>query len=98
MFLFMAARAHLVREKIAPALAAGTVVLCDRYLWSSVVYQGIAGGLGTQQVLRVGRLSAAVKPTRTFIIDLPTRTAFQRLKQKDRMEARGPEFQEQVRR
>jgi len=98
LFLFMAARSHLVRERILPALAQGEVVICDRYLWSSVVYQGIVGGLGTQQVLRVGRLSTLVQPTRTFIIDLPTEVAFRRMGGKDRMEKKGLQFQEQVRR
>jgi dTMP kinase len=98
MFLFMAARAHLALERIAPALEEGKVVLCDRYLWSSVVYQGMVGGLGAQQVLRIGRLSASVKPTRTFIIDLPSELAFKRLGRRDRMESRGEHYQEQVRR
>jgi len=97
MFLFMAARSHLVNQKILPALSVGTVVICDRYLWSSVVYQGIVGGLSAQQVLRCGRMSAWVQPTRTFIVDLPTETAYKRTGKVDRMERKGVQFQEKVR-
>ncbi len=98
MFLFMAARAFLVRRKIAPALERGDVVVCDRYLWSSAVYQGIAGGLGAERVLGIGRLAASARPTRTFVIDVPVTTAFGRASGKDRMESRGSGFQERVRR
>jgi dTMP kinase len=98
LFLFMAARSHLVREKILPALEEGLVVVCDRYLWSSAVYQGIAGGLGSELVLRIGRLAAAAKPMRTFLIDTPLATACRRTAGVDRMESRGRSFQEKVRR
>ena len=98
MFLFMAARSHLVEKVIGPSIEGGKVVLCDRYLWSSVVYQGIVGGLGVQEVLRVGRLAAPLQPTRTFVIDVPTPVAGRRLGGTDRMERRGSEFQEKVRR
>ena len=97
MFLFMAARSHLLNLKILPALSSGTVVICDRYLWSSVVYQGIVGGLSAQQVLRCGRMSAWVQPTRTFIIDVPAETAYRRAGRTDRMERKGLQFQEKVR-
>ena len=46
--LFMAARAQLCNKVIRPALEAGKVVISDRFLWSSVVYQGIVGGLGVE--------------------------------------------------
>src|SRR5262245_36228273 len=57
LFLFMAARCHLVRHKINPALKRGKVVLCDRFLWSSVAYQGVAGGVGLDVALEIGRLA-----------------------------------------
>ncbi len=98
MFLFMAARAHLVRKVILPALASGRTVVCDRYLWSSVVYQGVVGGLGTDEVLRAGRLAAAARPAMTFLIDTPLSAAAGRMAGTDRMERRGRSFQEKVRR
>ena len=98
LFLFMAARAHLTARKILPALARGEVVVCDRYLWSSVVYQGIVGGLGISDVLRAGRLAGAVPPTRTFVIDIPPQVAAGRMDGEDRMESRGRSFQDGVRR
>ena len=55
--LFMAARAQLCNKVIRPALEAGKVVISDRFLWSSVVYQGIVGGLGVEAVLAIGRVA-----------------------------------------
>lgn len=98
LFLFMAARSHLTLQKIKPALREGSIVICDRYLWSSVVYQGMVGGLGFKEVLRVGRLAGALEPTRTFLIDTPPVTAYRRASGRDRMERRGQKYQEQVRR
>ncbi len=100
-FLFMAARSELVRERIRPALDRGRVVICDRFLWSSVVYQGIVGGLGVDAVLRIGRIAVdGVMPTRTFVLDLPVATALRRrsVTSADRIERRGRRFQEGVRR
>lgn len=98
LFLFMAARAHLLAKVILPALRRGEVVICDRYLWSSAVYQGIVGGLGHEEVLRMGRIARALRPTRTFLIDTPLRFAFERTGGRDRVERRGRRFQEEVRR
>src|SRR5262249_45385061 len=54
MLLYMASRAQLVEEVIAPALAAGLTVVSDRYLLSNIVYQGSAGGLLEEEVAMVG--------------------------------------------
>lgn len=98
-FLFMAARAHLVRVRIAPALAAGRVVISDRFLWSTVVYQGSVGGVEEEEILRMGRLAlGAVEPTRIFLFDLDPETAFARVRESNRMEAKGLDFQRRVRR
>ncbi len=98
LFLFLAARAELVARRIRPAIDSGSIVISDRYLWSSVAYQGMAAGLGWPVVMRVGRLAASLKPTMTFILDVPTEIAFGRTAKSDRMEKRGFDFQEQVRR
>jgi dTMP kinase len=57
--LFAAARAQLVEEVIRPALEQGQVVLCDRYLHSSLAYQGAARGLGRDEVAAINRFATA---------------------------------------
>jgi dTMP kinase len=67
--LFAAARAQLVDEVIAPALARGAVVLCDRYIDSSLAYQGIARGLGVERVLDLNlQATRGLLPDRTFLL------------------------------
>jgi dTMP kinase len=98
LFLFMAARSHLVRSRILPALAGGQTVISDRFLWSSAVYQGTAGGLDTEEILRMGELALhGVEVSRTFVIDLDPEVALRRVREPDRMEKRGLEFQKRVR-
>lgn len=58
MLLFQAARAQMVAEVIRPALARGEVVLCDRFFLSTVVYQGIVGGLPLDDLWTVGRIAS----------------------------------------
>ena len=67
--LYAAARAELVAEVIEPALARGADVLLDRYLDSSVVYQGIARGLGRDELLELNLLATGgLLPDRTFVL------------------------------
>ena len=96
--LFMAARAHLCVQLIRPALEEGATVVADRFVWSSVVYQGIVGGLGREQVLELGRLATRdLDPTHTFLIDLDPATADGRISSRDRMESRGVDYQRELR-
>jgi dTMP kinase len=96
--LFMAARAQLCSRVIRPALEAGKVVISDRFLWSSVVYQGIVGGLGIEEVLSIGRVATGgLLPELTFLIDLDPADAHSSLDEGDRMESRGLDFQREVR-
>ena len=69
--LFAAARAQLVASVIQPALARGAAVLCDRYIDSSLAYQGIARGLGVDPVLQLNlHATQGLLPDRTFFLAL----------------------------
>jgi dTMP kinase len=100
MFLYMAARAQLVAESIAPALAAGKTVVCDRFLLANVVYQGHAGGLDPKKIWEVGQIATGgLQPDLTFVLDMPESEAAGRLQRElDRMEQQGDAFRTAVRR
>jgi dTMP kinase len=69
--LFASARAEHVAAVIRPALERGAWVICDRYVDSSIVYQGIARGLGVQQVLDLNNtVTGGLLPARTFVLAL----------------------------
>jgi dTMP kinase len=92
--LFAAARAELVRRVIVPALAEGRWVVCDRFLDSSLAYQGAARGLGVETVLQVNRLAVDGRlPDRSLVIDVPVELATsRRCATPDRIEAEGDGF------
>ncbi|MFP6669809.1 MAG: dTMP kinase [Pirellulaceae bacterium] len=99
MLLYMAARAQLVAEVIEPALAAGQVVVSDRFLLANVVYQGHAAGLEPQSIWDVGNVATAgQQPDLTIVLDMPLEKAVSRIgRELDRMEAKGSEFLQRVR-
>jgi dTMP kinase len=99
MLLYMASRAQLVEDVIRPALEAGKVVLCDRYLLANVVYQGYAGSLAPEEIWRVGEVTVAgVMPRIVFLLDMPAERAASRIQRAaDRMESRGPDYLARVR-
>ncbi len=103
LLLFTAARAQLVREVITPALGRGVIVLSDRYLDSSTVYQGIARNLAADPVAQVNRFAVgSIMPDLTIVIDVPTEVSLARLKQRasdlpDRMERENVDFYNKVR-
>ncbi|MGH2991804.1 MAG: dTMP kinase [Solirubrobacterales bacterium] len=96
--LFAAARAQLLEEVVRPALARGADVVSDRYLDSSLAYQGIARGLGVERVLELNLLATSgLLPDRTFLILLPpAEAAARRSGGLDRIEREGPAFAEEV--
>ena len=100
MFLFMAARSQMVTEIILPALEKNNVVLCDRFLLSTVVYQGHAGKLDPQQIWQIGQVATRGRqPDLTIVFDAPLQITMRRLGSRiDRMESRGEEFFSAVRR
>jgi dTMP kinase len=96
--LFAAARAELVRRVIGPALDAGRWVVSDRFLDSSLAYQGAARGLGIDAVLEVNRLAVGDRtPDLAVVIDVPVALATSRRRATpDRIEAEGDGFLERV--
>ncbi len=95
--LFAAARAELVEKVIRPALEDGRVVVSDRFLDSSLAYQGGARGLGIDEVEGVNRFATGgLVPDLTFLLELDTATAARRTGERDRFEDEGTELQQAV--
>ena len=97
--LYAAARAELVADVIRPALDRGATVIADRYVDSSLAYQGVARGLGVEQVLEVNlAATGSLLPDRTIVLDLPREVAAGRLDggAADRMEAEADPFHASV--
>jgi dTMP kinase len=97
--LFAAARAELVERVIRPALERGAVVLCDRYLDSSLAYQGGARGLGRGPVEDVNRFATGgLLPDLVLLLDLDPATGLgRRARDPDRIEAQALDFHRRVR-
>lgn len=103
LLLFAASRAQLVRELIAPSLRRGSIVICDRYLDSSTVYQGVARNLARNPVHQINEFAVgAVLPALTIVLDVPPRVSLARVHQRasdlpDRMERENIHFYKMVR-
>jgi dTMP kinase len=109
LFLYLADRAQHMQEIIAPAIAQGKIVLCDRHTDSTLAYQGYGRGIDNALLRRLNEMaSAGIKPDLTFLLDCPvkiglSRTAARRigrgpvLQQEDRFEREEIEFHERVR-
>ena len=106
LLLFNAARSQLASDVVAPALEAGRDVVCDRYIDSTVAYQGVARGLGIEIVERLNALVVgSCVPDITVLLRVDVETALERGQQRlaegsddgtDRFEAEGAEFQRRV--
>ncbi len=98
--LYMASRAQLVSELIRPALQRGRVVLCDRFLDSTVVYQGYGYGVSIDLIKGVGGMATqGLTPDLTFLFDIETQKGlFRKGKRKDRIEQRSLSYHRRVRR
>jgi len=96
--LYAADRAHHVDTLIRPALDRGEIVITDRYLDSSIAYQGAGRVLSPGEVGRISRWATeSLIPTLTIIIDLPAEIGIGRLKSRDRLERESISFHERVR-
>ena len=96
--LFAAARAQLVEQVIGPALQRGEVVLCDRYLDSSLAYQGVARGLGRDSVAAINRFATGgLLPDLVVLLRLDPAVGLAReLGSRDRIEGQDLEFHQRV--
>lgn len=99
MLLYMASRAQLCEQVIAPALKSGKLVLADRFISSTLVYQGHAGGIPESEITAAGAIATqGVNPDATLIFDIDQQTAASRLNPLlDRMESKGEDFHARVR-
>jgi dTMP kinase len=100
LFLFSACRAQLTADVIRPALAAGQVVICDRYSDSTTVYQGHARGLDPEIIAQANAASTGgLVPGLTVLLDVQPGTGLQRKEkiEEDRFDAEDLDFHEKVR-
>ncbi|MEA2016010.1 MAG: dTMP kinase [Actinomycetota bacterium] len=100
-FLFLASRAELVSKVIKPALEEGKIVICDRFFDSTVVYQGIARGLGEKKILEINFLATGgLIPDITFLLMVKVSRGKKRIdstrREKDRIEMEKDEFKEKI--
>ncbi len=104
LLLYTASRAQHVERLIKPSLIRGYVVICERYNWSSIAYQGYAGGLPIDMVEEIGRFATGgLEPDLTVVLDIDPDIAVTRDmtpiqgRPYDRIERKGVEFQHKVR-
>ncbi|MDP8213006.1 MAG: dTMP kinase [Candidatus Zapsychrus exili] len=97
--LYMAARAQLVYEKILPALKEGKIVLCDRFLDSTLAYQGYGNGVDISMIKKIGVFATKeVTPDLTFVFDIEAKKGLARINgEKDRIEKREISYHNKVR-
>ena len=103
LLLYAAARAQHVAKIIGPALAAGMVVICERFSDSTLAYQGYGLELDLEEITEINRIAAGgLAPDLTFLFHLETEEVWRRIRQRDparggdRIEARGRAFLEKV--
>ena len=100
-FLFLASRAELTSKVIVPALGEGKIVICDRFFDSTLVYQGIARGLGVEEILEMSLWATdGLVPDITFLLSMKVSRCDKRIKEanrkKDRIEMEENNFKEKI--
>ena len=98
--LYAASRAQLVAQVIVPAIKKGAIVLCDRFVDSSIVYQGVARDLGVDVIKNINNVATGgLQPDITFFLDLQYKEAIKRKKEQkklDRLESEKELFYKNV--
>ncbi len=99
LFLFGASRVQLVAELVRPALQKGKVVICDRFTYSTIVYQGYGRGLDLATVGMVNTMATGnLRPDLTILLDMPSEQGLERRRSsKDRFELEDLSFHHRVR-
>lgn len=98
LFLYLAARAQLVYERILPALKKGYVVISDRFEDSTLVYQAFAGGLPLEEVKEAAKVAREnLVPDITFLLDISAEEGLKRCGRDDRMERKSLHFHRRIR-
>jgi dTMP kinase len=98
LLLYMASRSQTVSEVIRPALEQGKIVVCDRFLDSTIVYQGYGLGMDIEFIRSLGVfVTAGIKPDLTILLELPLEKALNSIcREKDRIENRSFEYHRKV--
>lgn len=98
-FLYMAARSELTTQVIEPALKSGQLVLCDRFIDSTLAYQGFGGGADLEMIRYLSSIATGgIVPDLTILLDLPVKDAVgRRGALADRMESKDIRFHQRVR-
>lgn len=98
MLLYMAARAQVVAEVIRPAISKGMVVVCDRFLDSTLAYQGYGLGVDLELIRAMGKFATGgLVPDVTFLMDVPVEKGLRHRISKDRIEQRSLQYHKRVR-
>ena len=100
-FLFEASRAELVSKVIGPALGKGKIIICDRFFDSTIVYQGIARGLGAEKIMELSLWATdGIVPDLTFLLSLDVDGGEKRLsgslEKRDRIESEEDKFKQSI--
>ena len=100
LFLFSAARTMLIKQKIIPSFEENKVVILDRYIYSTIAYQGFAQGLGRDVIDHVNKIATGgIVPDKVFLLDISPELSFERKKRDtlDRWESEKLDFHNKVR-
>jgi dTMP kinase len=97
--LYMAARAQMVKEVLEPQLKAGKIILCDRFLDSTIAYQGYGNGIDIKTIEQLGLFATkGLKPDLTILFDISPEKGLGRAgRKKDRIESRSLDYHQRVR-
>jgi dTMP kinase len=98
LLLILSSRAQNIARIIEPSLAEGTIIIIDRFIDSTLVYQGIVGGLGYERVKAIMELTGTwIEPDLTFVMDVSPELGLSRIRPSDRFERMGQDYHQRIR-